>query len=132
MNFNLLEETTAAAAGGSTQWLVMIGYIAIIGLALYFLMIRPQKKKQKAEENMRNNVQIGDEIITIGGFYGRVISIKEDALTIESPVDHSKQNIAKWAVQTNLTVHEEPAADKKAVKAKSDKADKAKKEDKAN
>ena len=132
MNFNLLEETTAAAAGGSTQWLVMIGYIAIIGLALYFLMIRPQKKKQKAEENMRNNVQIGDEIITIGGFYGRVILIKEDALTIESPVDHSKQNIAKWAVQTNLTVHEEPAADKKAVKAKSDKADKAKKEDKAN
>lgn len=132
MNFNLLEKTMAAAAGGSTQWLVMIGYIAIIGLALYFLMIRPQKKKQKAEENMRNNVQIGDEIITIGGFYGRVISIKEDALTIESPVDRSKQNIAKWAVQTNLTVHEEPAADKKAVKAKSDKADKAKKEDKAN
>ena len=90
--------------------------------------------EEKAEGRRKHAQQRADrdEIITIGGFYGRVISIKEDALTIESPVDHSKQNIAKWAVQTNLTVHEEPAADKKAVKAKSDKADKAKKEDKAN
>lgn len=131
MNFNLLDTTSAAATGGGGSWMIMIAYIAVIGLALYFLMIRPQKKKQKAEETMRNNVQIGDEIITIGGFYGRVISIKEDALTIESPVDHSKQNIAKWAVQTNLTVHEEPAADKKAVKAKSEKTEKTEKTEKA-
>lgn len=111
MNFNLLE--TTAVQGGSTNWLLMIGYVAVIGVALYFLMIRPQKKKQKAEESMRNNVQVGDEIITIGGFYGRVVSIKEDALTIESPVDHTKQNIAKWAIQTNMTVHEDTS---KAVK----------------
>ena len=112
-------------------WATILPLVILIAV-MYFLLIRPQKKREKEVNAMRSGVQVGDEIITIGGFYGRVISIKEDALTIESPVDHSKQNIAKWAVQTNLTVHEEPAADKKAVKAKSDKADKAKKEDKAN
>ena len=95
----------------------MVGYIAIIGIALYFLMIRPQRKKQKAEEKMRNDIQVGDEIITIGGFYGRIISMKEDTLTIESPVDRSKQTVAKWAIQQNLTVHD-AAPDTKKVESK--------------
>lgn len=117
MQFNLLDDVTSTAStSSSSSILVMVGYIAIIGIALYFLMIRPQKKKQKAEESVRNNVQIGDEIITIGGFYGRVVSVKEDMLTIESPVDHTKQNIAKWAIQTNTTVHEEAVAAKKPAK----------------
>lgn len=105
-------ETTAATATGGSWW-IMIVYVAIIGLALYFLMIRPQRKRQKKEDQMRNNVQVGDEIVTIGGFYGRVVSIKDDTMIIESPGDHSKQKIAKWAVQQNMTVHDDDPAPKK-------------------
>lgn len=119
MTVNLLDAATSSQAtgGGVGGTLMMVGYIAIIGIALYFLMIRPQRKKQKAEEKMRNDIQVGDEIITIGGFYGRIISMKEDTLTIESPVDRSKQTIAKWAIQQNLTVHD-AAPDTKKVESK--------------
>ena len=86
--------------------LMSIGMIVLMFVVMYFVMIRPQKKKQKEEEKMRNNLQIGDEILTIGGFYAKVISIKEDSLVIESLSDHSKQKIARWAVQQNLTIHD--------------------------
>lgn len=89
---------------------VMIVYIIVIGALFYFMLIRPQKKKQKAEEKLRNSLQIGDEILTIGGFYGKVVSIKEDSIVIESQLDHSKQKIAKWAIQQNLTVHDDTPA----------------------
>ncbi len=88
------------------EGLFLIGYIAVIGLAMYFIMIRPQRKKQKKEEQMRNNIQMGDDILTIGGIHGKVVSIKDDSLVIESPVDHSKIKIAKWAIQANLTIHD--------------------------
>lgn len=106
MNLNLLE-TTATASGGLYETLVMLVPIILMFVVLWFIMIRPQRKKQKEEEKMRNNIQIGDEILTIGGFYGRVVSIKEDALVIESASDHTKQKIARWAVQQNLTVHDD-------------------------
>ena len=77
--------------------------------AMFFLVIRPQKKKEKAEKLMRENLQIGDEILTIGGIYGRVISLKEDTIVIESKSDHSKLTIARWAMQQNLTVHDDVA-----------------------
>ena len=89
---------------------VMIVYIIVIGALFYFMLIRPQKKKQKAEEKLRNSLQIGDEILTIGGFYGKVVSLKEDSIVIESQLDHSKQKIAKWAIQQNLTVHADTPA----------------------
>lgn len=56
---------------------------------------------------MRENLQIGDEVITIGGIHGRVISLKEDTFVIESLSDHSKLTFARWALQTNLTVHDD-------------------------
>ena len=65
------------------------------------------KKKQKKEEQMRNNVQVGDEIITIGGIYGRIVAIKDDSFIIESGPDRTKMKIARWAMQQNLTVHDE-------------------------
>ena len=102
----------ASATTGSSQAassLVTIGMLVVMFVVLYFFMIRPQKKKQKAEEKMRNDIQVGDEIMTIGGFYGRVISVKEDSLVIESVVDKAKQKIVRTAVQQNLTVHDEKA-----------------------
>ena len=93
-----------SASGG--LW-VMIIYVAVLGLAMYFLLIRPNKKKKKQEQALRDGLQVGDEIITIGGFYGRIMSIKDDSIVIESLGDRSKQRIAKWAIQQNLTIHDE-------------------------
>ena len=90
--------------------MVMVLYLAVIFGAMYFLLIRPQRKKQKEEKKMRDNLQVGDEIVTIGGIYGRVISLKEDTLVIESASDHSKLTVARWALQTNLTVHDDTAS----------------------
>lgn len=114
MNFNLflLDAATtstgdAAQQGGTGGLFMPIIMFGIMFLAMYFFIIRPQKKKEKAEKQMRENLQIGDEIITIGGIYGRVISLKEDSIVIESKSDHSKMTIARWAMQQNLTVHDD-------------------------
>lgn len=83
--------------------LVMWGAIIAV---MYFLMIRPQKKKQKEEQRMRENVRVGDEITTIGGICGRIVNIKEDTFVIETSVDRSKMVIKKWAMQSCDTVHD--------------------------
>ncbi len=99
----------ATNGGGTGSTLFMVLYIVVIIAVFYFVLIRPQRKKQKKEEAMRNNIQVGDEILTIGGIYGRVMSIKDDSLVIESMGDHSKQRIAKWAIQQNMTIHDDVA-----------------------
>ena len=111
MNLNMINlaaetaDATAATGGGGLVMMIVI-YALIFG-AMWFFLIRPQKKKQKEEKKMRENLQVGDEIVTIGGIYGRVISLKEDTMVIESLSDHSKLTIARWALQTNNTVHDD-------------------------
>ena len=92
---------------GGMSILLTVGYFVIIIAAFYFLLIRPQRKKAKEEKKLRDSLQVGDEIVTIGGIYGRIISLKEDTIVIESKSDHSKMTIARWALQTNLTVHDD-------------------------
>lgn len=72
----------------------------------YFVLIRPQRKKDKLIQKMRNDIQIGDEIITSGGIVGIVVSIKEDTIVLETGGDRSKIRIKRWAVQSNETIHE--------------------------
>ena len=110
MQFNPILLTSGsgnAQSGGFGSLVTMILIYGVIFRAMYFLLIRPQKKKQKEEKKMRENLQVGDEIVTIGGIYGRVISLKEDTIVIESQSDHSKLTIARWAMQSNLTVHDD-------------------------
>lgn len=109
MDYILLTATTGSGAGdaaqGGSPWgslIMIVGFIAL----MYFMLIRPQKKQQKKEKQMRESIQIGDEIITIGGIYGRVVSLKEDSLVIESSGDRSKIQIQRSAVGQNLTIHE--------------------------
>ena len=108
MNFNMLTlEAAQANAAGGLGGIGMIIYLVVIFGAMYFFLIRPQRKKQKEEKKMRENLQVGDEIVTIGGIYGRVVSLKEDTMVIESISDHSKITLARWALQSNLTVHDD-------------------------
>ena len=97
---------TGADQGGLGGTLMMVGYLVVIVGVLYFVMIRPQRKRTKKEKELRENIQVGDEIVTVGGIYGRVVSLKEDSVIVESPADRSKHRIAKWAIQQNMTVHD--------------------------
>lgn len=77
--------------------------LLVVFAGMYFFMLRPNAKRKKQEEEMRNNIQIGDEITTIGGLVGTVIGIKDDieAFIIETGVDKSKIKVKKWAVASN-------------------------------
>ena len=80
---------------------------AVVIAAFYFFLIRPQKKKEKATQEMRSSVKEGMEIVTIGGFYGKVVNAKEDVLTIEVGADKVKLKIARWAVGKVIENNEE-------------------------
>jgi len=67
-------------------------------LIFYFLIMRPQKKREKSIRDMRNSLKVGDNVVTIGGIYGKILKIQDDVLTIESGSDKVKIQIARWAV----------------------------------
>lgn len=73
---------TAAAEGGSNLFVMLI-YVAIIGVAMYFLAIRPQKKEQKRLGAMLSELAVGDSVVTSGGFYGVVIDITDEDVIVE-------------------------------------------------
>lgn len=100
----IVGEATTGGQGGMNIWLIL-AYIVVFGAIIYFLMIRPERKRRKEETKLRDSLQMGDEILTIGGIYGKIVSVKEDSFVIET-IDHSKLRIAKNAIQSNLTVHE--------------------------
>lgn len=101
--------------GGKGNYSMIILIVALFGV-MYFVTIRPQKKKQKEEQNMRDSIQVGDEITTIGGIMGRVVTVKEDSLIIETGADRNKMKITRWAVSTNNTAVEKAEAEKAAAK----------------
>ena len=103
----LLDTTAAAAettqAGGGSPVGSLISTIVMIGLMValvYFLMIRPQKKQEKEVNEMRNSLGVGDEITTIGGIIGKVISIKEETVMIETGRDGTKIRILRSAIRS--------------------------------
>ena len=101
--------------------MIVVFYVVILG-AMYFLFIRPSSKKKKEEEQMRESLEIGDEIITIGGITGRVVNIKEDgAFIMETGPDRTKILFQQWALSSIVT-------EKNLNEAKNDKKDKRKKE----
>ena len=93
----------AGTAGAMVSYLVMM---AIVFGLMYFLMIRPQKKKEKEAKEMRDNLQIGDEVTTIGGITGIVVRKTEDTVVIETGGDRSKIRVKIWAISENATVHD--------------------------
>jgi preprotein translocase subunit YajC len=95
--------TQAGAGGAMIQMVVMLVLMIVV---FYFLLIRPQKKKDKAAKALRDNLQIGDEVTTIGGITGIITKIAEDTVVIETGGDRSYLRVKKWAVSVNLTIHE--------------------------
>ena len=71
---------------------------AVVILGLYLVMFRPNQKRKKQEEELRKSIQIGDEIVTIGGIVGKVVSIKEDSDSLVIETASEKMRIKKWAI----------------------------------
>ncbi len=95
--------TSTAAAGGTTSEsspAIMIGYVAFLFLALYFLMIRPEKKRKKKAEDMRASLTVGDQITTIGGIVGKIVHIKDESIVLETGEDRVRIEFMKWAIGT--------------------------------
>ncbi len=96
MNFVFaLESSAAGGTGGSLTLILML--VAMVAV-FYFFGIRPQKKQEKENAAMRNNLAVGDEITTIGGIIGKVVSIKEETCVIETSHERTKIRILKTAV----------------------------------
>ena len=79
----------------AVQFLPMI----LIFVIFYFMLIRPQRKKDKEAQNMLKNLKVGDRICTIGGFYGTIVRIKDDVLTIEVGEQKNQLVVARWAIR---------------------------------
>lgn len=82
--------------GSSMGSLIMI--VAMIAI-FYFLMIRPQKKQEREKQAMLNNLEVGDEITTIGGIIGEIVSIREETVLIETGKDKNKIRVLRSAVK---------------------------------
>lgn len=97
------EETTTDSDSSSSSMMPMIILLVLIFALMYFLMIRPQRKKEKETKNMQSNIQIGDEIVTIGGIVGMVIRKGEDNVVIETGGEKNKMRIKLWAISENTS-----------------------------
>ncbi|MCT4605393.1 MAG: preprotein translocase subunit YajC [Marinisporobacter sp.] len=74
-------------------------FMTVIFIAIfYFLIIRPQKKREKQIKEMRESLKVGDQISTIGGIFGKISKVKEDMITIEVGSDKTKLQVARWAI----------------------------------
>lgn len=99
--------TTDAAAATETMstgatiiyYAVQFAPMILIFVVFYFLLIRPQRKKDKEAKAMLDNLKVGDRICTIGGIYGTIVRIKDDVLTIEVGEQKTQMVFARWAVR---------------------------------
>ena len=94
------------------QYFSIILMVAVIGL-MYVMMIRPENKRKKQAEEMRNSLKKGDKITTIGGIVGKIVMVGETTVIIETSEDRVRMEITKWAVSSNDSQQPEDKKSKK-------------------
>jgi len=102
ITFQLLANTPSGSQGGgsTTVWMVVL----LLFFVVYMFFISRRDKKQKKEEAaMRDSMKVGDEVLTIGGIMGRVVSVKDDSVVIETGADRNKIRFTKTAIATNVS-----------------------------
>ncbi len=93
---------------------MIIMMVVMIGV-FYFFLIRPENKKKKAMNEMRNSLKVGDNITTIGGVVGDIVHVKDDNIVIEVGADKVRIEFTKWAISTNNTAEKAAAKEKEAA-----------------
>ena len=96
---NFLLDTTNTSGTFFEQYGMIIMLVALVAV-FYFFMIRPQKKQEKKDAEMRGALQVGDEVTTIGGIIGKVVSIKEDTFVLETTKDKTKIRFLRGAIRS--------------------------------
>jgi preprotein translocase subunit YajC len=97
-----------------SQQLATLMPLILLIVIMYFLLIRPQRKREKAVQAMRNALKVGDEVITIGGICGKIVKTKDETLTIQVGADKTKFEIMRWAVSKVVTDEPAPSPSRKA------------------
>lgn len=109
MNYSVLLDSAAATGTSSGSWLILVGQIAVLGLLLYFMLIRPQKKQQKQLQAMLSTLSAGDSVLTSSGMYGVVIDVMDDIVIVEFGNNKNCRIPMKKSAITEL---EKPSTDK--------------------
>lgn len=102
----MINTIMATTANNPYSTWISLGFTIILIAAMYFFFIRPQSKKDKAVAKMRADLQVGDNVTTIGGIVGRVVSIKEETIVIETGSDRVKIKMLKSSIASNETIHD--------------------------
>lgn len=97
-SFRLLEGA-ATDAGGAGSLIGMVAMIVVLVVVFYFFLYRPQKKQERETAEMRDSIELGDVISTVGGIIGVVVRIKDEMLLIETGADRTRLQVMKWAVR---------------------------------
>ena len=97
-------------AGGGVGSFVTMGLLLVVMIAMFFFTSRSNKKQEREAQSMRDSLQVGDEITTIGGIIGKIVSIKEETLVLETSHDRTRIRILKTAV-SRVDVKAEDAQD---------------------
>ncbi|MCD7771699.1 MAG: preprotein translocase subunit YajC [Oscillospiraceae bacterium] len=125
----LLTSDTSTTTSTAYGWSSIIWMVLIL-VVFYFILIRPQRKKDKQDAEMRKNLQLGDEVVTAGGIVGIICKIEEETVVIETGGDRSRLRVRRWAISQNLDAEKEAAAQKNAKSAPAKDKKKDKKSDK--
>ena len=111
MFLKLLVDTSAATTAQQGNMLVTLATtilpIGLMVLIFYFLLIRPEKKRSKKMKEMLDNLQVADEVVTTGGIIGRVLSVKEDTVLIETGSDRTRLRVLRSCIAENRTIHDD-------------------------
>lgn len=95
-----LTEGAVDPTGGSQMVSTIIMLVAMVAV-FYFLLIRPENKRKKEAEQLRSSLKVGDQVTTIGGIVGKVVSVKEEKFVLETSADQVRIEFQKWALSTN-------------------------------
>ena len=97
--------TATGSAGGMTS----IIFIVLMLVVFYVFLLLPENRKKKRLNEMRENLRVGDEIVTIGGMMGKVVAVTGDSVTFATGEDQVRIQVTKWAISTNARVEAEQA-----------------------
>ena len=84
------------------EFTIQIAMLVLLFVVMYFILIRPQKKREKEVTAMRESLKVGDDILTIGGIYGKIVRIRDEKYTIQVGAEKTRLDIAKWAISQKM------------------------------